>query len=328
MPSIAAKEGEGEVNVAALKKETSLDRNSEQVQEPLPSTHMCNSGKRVDSMNSTGTTVYEPTTRPASSAGSRTPAVGLSSKPLEKQDIRSPSGQLNAASVDMTLSQTETQTVSSVAAQHRAELDPSSCSPLNVAKPRETSMSEPPVPRDIAVTPTSSKPVGVSGDDRSASDSEHFSDDGFEEEEGDDPYADDGFNSAASAEVMSDRGSSRSDASLSDVPTRGICAKAVAAVDEEESRRSLGRHGSSASLLSCGEDGRESSASSASLSPSRREDSRQEVGGSRSFSQGDRSYSQGDARHASNTAMSYDEEYEDFEGSDNDDTSSLDAETS
>jgi hypothetical protein len=307
VPPVAAKEGVAEVDTAVVEKETSPHRKCEQAQEPLPSSHMCDSGKRVDSMNSTGTTVYEPTTRPASSAGSHTPAVGLSSKPLEKLDIRSPSGQLNAASVDMTLSQTEAQTVSTAAAHHRAELDPLSCSPLNIAEPRETSMSEPRVPTDAAVTPTSSKPVGVSGEDRGASDSEHFSDDGFEEEEGDDPYAEDGFNaSAASAEVMSDRGSSRSDASLSDVPTRGICAKAVEAVDEEEPRRSLVHRGSSASLLSCGED------------------SRQEGGGSRSFSQGDRSFSQGDARHTSNTAVSYDEEYEDFDGSDDEGTSSVD----
>lgn len=313
MPPVAAKEGEARVDTTLPNQETR--------QELVRPNSECGGDNRVDSLATTGTTVYEPTTRPASSAGSRTPAVGLSSKPLEPLDGRSSPGVFGAASLDMTYSQTELQTASHVA---HAEADAG----LKTSSPhKDTDTSAPTRPASLAP----SKPLAMSADDGEGSDSEHFSEDGFEEE-GDDPYAAESFNaSAVSGVVMSDRGSSRSDESITDVPTRGICARAVEVVDEddrsisscspkghEESRQSRSlsrrdsRHASSASLVSCDEERRESSASSASVSPGRRE----ELGESTSFNQGDKH------NNTSNTAGYYDEEYEDFDGSD-DDTSSV-----
>lgn len=324
MPSVvkdvpSVKAGEAEAEVAVAREETSL-RNSEELQEPVASSPNCAADNRVDSLSATGTTVYEPTTRPTSSVGSRTPAVGLSSKLQEAPEVRSPPGIQSAASLEMTYSQTELPAVSQNV-QIEGKVDPTSSSSSR------TEAQSVPVPASLAVDSTSRK---AGGNVREASDSEHFSEDGFEED-GDDPYAAESFNaSAVSAEVMSDRGSSRSEASLSDVPTRSICARAVEAVEEkressmssssilnmekqvsEESRRSrsFSRGDSRRSLISCDEERRESSASSASISPGRRE----ELGGSRSPSQIDK-------RNASNTAASYDEEYDNFD----EDTSSMD----
>jgi hypothetical protein len=311
-PPAAVQGGDIRNNVAICTKE---DTKSEQVQ-ALP--HEYCTEKRPDSLAATGTTVYEPTTRPPS-VGSSTPAlqsVGLSSKPFESSDVRSQPGIRSAASLDMSLSHTELQTVPQQA-QVEAELEIArSCSPLAVAVPLDTN----------APKKESTEPVGISGHDRESNDSEHYSEDELEEDE--DPYAAESFNiSAMSAEVVSDRGSSRSDVSLSDGPTRGIISRAVddraesergessvssssiSPSGQEEVRRqkTLSHHASSASLLSGEEERRESSVS---ISPSRRE----ELRSSRSFSRNDK---------RNDTTGSYDEEYEDFDGS-YEDTSSLD----
>lgn len=284
------------------------DTKSEQVQ-ALP--HEYCTEKRSDSLAATGTTVYEPTTRPPSE-GSCTPAlqsVGLSarSKPFESSDVRSQPGIRSAASLDMSLSHTELQTV-----PHQARIDSEldlvrSCSPLGVAVPLDTNSvreeSESP-PTDVEEMPGSTEPVGISGNDRESNDSEHFSEDEFEEDE--DPYAAESFNiSAMSAEVVSDRGSSRSDVSMSDGPTRGIISRAVD--DRAESERG------------------ESSASSSSISPTGREERRESSvsisSNGREELRDSRSFSRTDKRNDS--TVSYDEEYEDFDGSD-EDASSLD----